>query len=371
MSELERWAGRPGPAKALAAARRRLERGAVNARLPLDLTTAERHELGQLLGIDWQISGKPVTLKLFRVALVSYEMTLEGLVEAVSGPLADHRAERAQAEQTRRDEFDQARDALAQVLPEHLVDDVATACLPAREPLARAIQLASLAQHLPAQTYLPVLAAQCFEDAHALDRNRALGRSGARLAALLGGLPPLPTGFGARQWREAWATVGVSCDRVSTMVLTLNLPLTGPDPVPALTGAAGEPVWLTARLVDRAGPPDPPAEVVFVCENPSVVESAADRLGVRCRPLICTFGIPSQAALDLVRMLDEAGSRVLIRADNDRAGRRIVAALQVVAPGARPWRYDDDSPIYEEQVLEDLLADLESGPPPKQALSPR
>ena len=35
-----------------------------------------------------------------------------------------------------------------------------------------------------------------------------------------------------------------------------------------------------------------PERTVFVCENPSVVAAAADRLGRRCRPLLCTEGSP-------------------------------------------------------------------------------
>lgn len=358
MSELERWARQPGPAKVLATARARIERGAANAMLRVELTDDEREQVGRLLGIDWQVSRRPITLKALRAALTGATSTLEDLLEAVGGPLIDRRELRAAAARSRLDERQAARAELAQHLPDALVEQVAAACLPTRAPLARARQLARVAAELPAEVYLPVLAAECFGDSHALDRNRSLGRAAARMAALLGGVSVPSGSLTAQEWRDAWASVQVSCDRVSTMVLTLNLPLTGPDPVPALTGAAGEPVWLTARLLDRAGPPDPLPDNVFVCENPSVLESAADRLGARCRPLICTFGIPSQAALMLTRMLDEAGVRLFVRADNDRAGQQIVAAVQASAPHSVPWRFDIDSPTYEEQVLPDLLADL-------------
>lgn len=360
MNELDRWAAQLGPAAVLAAARDRVERGVANSSLTVDLSADERHRVGQLLGVDWVVSRKPPTLKLLRAALAPYQVTLEEFLERVGGPLVDRPAQRAAAAQSKLDERQAALAELARALPSEIVQQVAAFCLPSRAPLSHARQLAQVASKLPAELYLPVLAAECFGDSHALDRNRTLGRSAARMAALLSGLPAPSGALSAQEWRDAWAAVGVSCDRVSTMVLTLNLPLTGPDAVRALTGVAGEPVWLTARLLDRATPPDPLPPNVFVCENPSVLESAADRFGATCRPLICTFGIPSQAALTLVRLLDRGGVQLAVRADNDRAGRQIVAALRAAAPSSRLWRFDADSPTYEEQVLPDLLADLSS-----------
>lgn len=57
----------------------------------------------------------------------------------------------------------------------------------------------------------------------------------------------------------------------------------------------GEPQRLTLRELANGALLPLADEPLFVCENPSVVAAAADRLGSRCRPLVCTEGIPSTA----------------------------------------------------------------------------
>jgi len=59
---------------------------------------------------------------------------------------------------------------------------------------------------------------------------------------------------------------------------------------------------------------------VFVCENVTVLEAAADELGSACPPMVCTDGVPSSAALDLVGRLAAEGCRISVRADVDEAG---------------------------------------------------
>jgi hypothetical protein len=104
---------------------------------------------------------------------------------------------------------------------------------------------------------------------------------------------------------------------------------------------------------------------VRVCENPSIIEAAADAFGRTCPPLVCTFGQPTTAALALLTGLERAGVGLQVRADDDRAGQSIVARLCTLLPTAQLWRYElrppDEaaaSPVYEEQLLDDLLADL-------------
>lgn len=128
------------------------------------------------------------------------------------------------------------------------------------------------------------------------------------------------------------------------------------DAAPALVrGAPGEPVWLTLRSLRGAWELARGAEV-FVCENPTVLEAAADRHGAASRPLVCTFGFPSHAAWELLTGLGDV--RCHVRADGDAVGWRIVNQLRDRLPGAFTWRMPEGCTAYEEELLEDLLSDL-------------
>jgi len=224
-----------------------------------------------------------------------------------------------------------------------------------------------------------------------------MGTALLRAAARLAGWPELPESAPAR--RQLWAEVGVACDALSADVLVLGIRPRG-DALLArrLTDAAdaGEPQRVTLRELG------PALEIgaercVSICENPSVVASAADRLGARCPPLVCVEGVPSSAALRLLRSFKDGGARLRVHADFDWAGVRIVNALVAMGLG-EPWRSDAADfrraidaglrgpalcgsrvepgwssslgpaiadagcSILEEQVLGDLLADLLKGP---------
>lgn len=132
---------------------------------------------------------------------------------------------------------------------------------------------------------------------------------------------------------------------------------------------------------------------VHVCENPAVVAAAAHRLGSRCAPLVCLEGQPTTAARVLLERLRAAGCPLVYHGDFDWSGVRI-ANLVMARHAARPWRFRaadylavvrrrldarplegraveaawdaDLAPamaragvaVFEEQVIEDLLADL-------------
>lgn len=360
------WAGRPGAERVLAEARRRAERGSLGTqgRLRVALSPAERSDVGILLGVDWEVGPAAPPLALLRGALRQYAVTLDDLLVATGGPVRDRAGERRSAADGRADEVRRARERLIAAMGAPAADLVAAQCLPAPGRggrLARADDLAYLTEVLDGldePVGLAVLAARCFGDAHALDRTRALGRAAARMLALRagGGVDDVLLAEG---WRSAWAWARVACDRVSSTVLVLNLPLTGSPAIGATTTTSGEPVWLTTRLLDSPGLAAPAVEgrEVFVCENPSVVEAAADRLGAGCAPLVCTYGNPSVAAFRLLRVLEASGARLRVRADDDEAGRAIVAAIRAACPSSTPWRYGN-GPTYEEEVVEDLIADL-------------
>jgi uncharacterized protein (TIGR02679 family) len=402
------WARMAGPTLILNAVRLRAQRGyhTETGTLNLRLTMDQRRQVARLLGTPWDVSGRPVRLQDLAEKLAPHGYTVRGLIEAVDGRSIDNQGQiRAQLREAADAEHHQATEMLVSV---GVPADIADSWL--REPgLPRAGngELQSLAanaclvwQRLPGRTGTPIrlaqLAAESMNDAHALDARQALGRAVARLAAAVNGLErPLRAGHA---WRQAWAAVGVRCDTVSSRVLVLNLPLQGQSPVARLCAeAVGEPLWLTQRLVtDTWSAPD---VTVFVCENPTVVETAADVLGANSPPLVCTDGIASGAALDLVSGLAANACRILVRADFDDAGLTIVEQIRTVAPGARLWRYDATiylanlkqtsppgrtssitgdnvtttltqlrstystygTPVHEERLMEELLKDLGAG----------
>lgn len=206
----------------------------------------------------------------------------------------------------------------------------------ARGPEAARALVASTAtalRSLPADpaVSLPAFAARALGDAHALDDGTPLAtlvHSGIR--ALTG----FPDGTGAEWRREAWASAGLLKDALSSTVLTLGLRGT-----PALDWATGtgEPVVLTLRQLTRTPPREAPP-VVHICENPTVLATAADTYGPACPPLICLQGQPSAAALTLLRHLRSHRAKLLYHGDFDWGGIRIAAALLRRVPW-HPWRY--------------------------------
>lgn len=278
------------------------------------------------------------------------------------------------------------------------------------DPLAAQALLRALADvvvALPAQGEpLGRFAARVAGGAHALDEGEPLGTLALGAARALAGLRHPATGESqAESRREAWAAVGLLCDELSSVVLTLGLPGDGQTcsgRILQAAGQSGQPVWLTLRQLVR----DPSAwmrvrgddlagRTVRICENPVVVALAADRLGSRSAPLVCTNGQPGAATMTLLRALVAAGARLAHHGDFDWGGVRIGNVLHSRLPLA-PWRFDARAYLHaagtlaspkplegrrataawdpslteamrrvgrrveEEIVVEDLLADLEA-----------
>ena len=187
-------------------------------------------------------------------------------------------------------------------------------------------------------TGLGRLASRVLGGAHALDGG-PVPAAVLRAAGWITGQPrTAPT---AAERRRLWASLGVALDTVSSTVLVLGLTLPGTTPLAAglaVHAAAGLPVRITlgqlAQHLDGAGVGG--ARRVRVCENPSVVEEAADRLGPTCAPLVCVEGRPSVAASRLLSALAAAGTNLGYHGDFDWPGLEI--ANGAVALGARPWR---------------------------------
>ena len=358
------WARLPGPAKVLAAARQRREAGHGMAGRPLRvaLAGAERDQVGKLLGTTWALSGRQVGAKVLATAIESVGTDLDALLTETGGPLRDRPAERAAAQRDADDERVLAATALAAA---DVPAAAATGWLARRGlPRAGSGQLLELAERcaqvwrkLPgpagSTVLLTVLAAEAIGDPHALDKGGAVATGVLRLLGV-----DVPAT--AQAWRAAWEEAGVVCDPVSSRVLVLNLVLHGDAAACRLTAAAGpEPLWLTWRSL--SGPFGCDASDVHVCENPSVLIAAADQLGADALPLVCTNGRPSAAVRRLLTVLADGGATIHARADDDPAGRDIVAALRTAIPSLRLWRYPAAPaarPRYEEQELPLLMQDL-------------
>ncbi|MEI4279093.1 TIGR02679 family protein [Klenkia terrae] len=187
----------------------------------------------------------------------------------------------------------------------------------------------------PRPSTLGELAAAVCGDAHGLDPGRRAGAVALRGVAALTG-EPVPTTGQART--RLWSQVGVRTDDVSGTVLVLGWRPPGPSPwAVAMRARAdlGLPTHVTLRELRAAPHPWAAAgEVVHACENPQVVQAAADR--ALTGPLVCLQGSPSAAGALLVVGLVADGAVVRYHGDLDWPGMAIAA--RVVAMGAQPWR---------------------------------
>jgi len=407
------YLGRPGLRRLLAAARERFEAngGLGGMAVIADLDATEAHELNGLLSRRRPFAaGGDARVRLVeldeRLRGSRLALGLEDALRLASGPLEDRPAARAE----RRGERDRAwADVLAH--PEAARPELAPwleharrggGAAPAR---ARQIRTAlEVVAGLPAAGLeLARLAAlRAGGDAHALDRERPLGRLvTAALLVLEGRSAHEPVE--ASEWRALWGRFGVSCDELSCTVLALGLRphRRGRGPLARRLRAAhrqGEPVVLTLREL-RRNQLELLGEALYVCENPAVVAAAAEALGRRCRPLVCSAGWPSTAVAVVLDAAERAGMAIGVHADFDAAGVRIVERISA-RPGASPWRFGlgdyraavarrDGSvtrpgesggrgaigsphsleaalssgapPVNEEAVVDDLLRDLDGG----------
>lgn len=407
---LKDWAQLAGPAQVLAAVRERAVKGAAteSGTLRLELTAEGRQEVGLLLGKPWELSGKPVRLQTLATVLAPHGLSVREFVEGVDGTelvnlRALHAEQRAAANLAATEESAAARSVLAAAgIASHAIDswmsDQGWPRPGSGELLTLAEQVAAVWDALPTEGQPPIPLAQLAarvgdHNAHTLDSTRMLGRAAVRLIAAARDLPR--PARGGRVWRQAWASAGVKCDWVSSRVLVLNLPLAGDSPAARWCAAApGEPLWLTLRSLPTQWALTSTAPSVFVCENVTVVETAADRLGTACPPMVCTDGYPANAALDVIGGLAEAGCAFRIRADFDTEGLTIAEQIHAIAPGAQGWRYDCETyarhihlpasadgiggdtlaqlrflyqqhkiAVHEESILDDLLSDLNAVAP--------
>ncbi len=240
---------------------------------------------------------------------------------------------------------------------------------------------------------LGVFAARTLGGAHRLDPDQPLA---GLVVSALQAWAQLPADDLDR--RTAWSSAGIVVDELSSRVLTLGL-TAHPDGSTGnavnLWSAAGEPLILSLRLLTNCPPTFTPGAEVFLCENPTVLAAAADRLGPDCPPLVCTEGQPGTAVTTLLDQLTATGARLRYHGDFDWYGIAIANFLHrryawqpwrftasdylSARPSAEPQQLDGTArqalwdpeldaamsargiQIEEEHVLEDLLADLREG----------
>lgn len=348
------WARLPGPALVLQKVRDRAARGAETEQgtLRVALNPDQRREVARLLGTPWELTDRPVRLQDLGAVLAEHGLTVRGFVEGIDEqPLVNLRQRRADERASARNVAERERASVVELLEcagfhgsviQLWLDDMGLPKAGSGELLALAEQVVVVWRQRPGpgrSISLAQLAASVGgHDAHALDYSRLLGRATGRLIAAQHNIPrPLRAG---REWRLAWARVGVKCDGVSSRVLVLNLPLEGDAPAVRWCAATpGEPVWLTLRSITGSWTASSQA-TIFVCENVTVLEAAADRFGAECPPMVCTDGNPANVALDLITGLADAGCGIKVRADFDPVGLNIVDQVCSVAPASAGWQYD-------------------------------
>ena len=158
-----------------------------------------------------------------------------------------------------------------------------------------------------------------------------------KFAAGLAGLEHTTT---ALQRRMAWLKAGVLVDEVSSSVLTHNLavkPTNFLGYMIELHRKNNEPCRISLRqLVGYPLRIRPTA--VYICENPTVLSVATDKVGRRCPPLVCTEGMPASAVLYLLDLLSDAGCDLHFHSDFDWGGVKIGNLLRERFPALEMWR---------------------------------
>ncbi len=410
--------GGPALARLRARMRGRLERGEpLNGRITLAAPNPkERGAIERLFG---RLSrGRDVGVDLDELAalLRGAELSddLASAITALEGRLPNRRAQQAEVATRWQAVFDEARAAIGVASPWNgwLTDLRQTGLIrrfaggDAETGAALLGSAVSVLGRLPAAALpLAELAAAATGDSHALDPGEPLTTIVLRALAARAGLSP-PANSAER--RAAWTSAGVLLDELSAPALVLNLPVASDNATGRalrLAAANGEPYRLSTRQLLREPPRFDPGlaadALIFVCENPTVVGAAADRLGPHAKPLVCTEGQPKTAVRLLLAALREANITIAYHGDFDWPG--VSIANQVfVRYGATPWRFlaadyltapqgvplegapvapswdarlgtamrECGASVHEESVLDELVKDLNSCAPDPMAQRP-
>ncbi|MBS0001794.1 MAG: TIGR02679 family protein [Thioalkalivibrio sp.] len=407
---MKRLLGGPGTERLRRRLRERLARGGPDTLTLTRSTPLERAAVERLLGRPPR-SGSSLRVSLTEIdatlARAGIAAGLRAALEALDGPIRDAIAEQEAEARRWQDLYDARRERSTRLGVGSWLDELAARGLLKRLTRRDPIHAASLLdQSLEVLEALPdpglnrsTLAARCLGDAHGLD-------PGQPVAALVrralhrhwhGG-----TGDDRPDERTLWAHAGILVGGdITSTVLVYQLPVrddTAGSRALRIQNRSCEPCYLTLRQLLRHPPRwDCADREVFVCENPTVIAEAAERLGTDCAPLVSTGGRPGAAVWLLLEQLRDAGACLHYRADFDWAGISIMNSV-LARLEARPWRMDtatlerhaqDPGPtlegrtvfarwdsrlapaleargtaLHEERLLDELLADLSRPAPP-------
>jgi uncharacterized protein (TIGR02679 family) len=325
--------------------RRRFERAASGETVErVRIAGLEAHEhtaLASLIGRSQRLSGslgldvRMIDASLRRAGIAD---SLRDALERLDGPILDLAAARLRLQAQWADVIADCRHpGLAALL--HTRANLGLLKRLARQDPAAAARLCrqveAVLQRLPTNGQArSQLAAETLGDAHALDDGQPVATlvlAVQRRAAVPTDEVDAPTT--AERARDIWAAAGVLVNELARPALFLNLTTEDRD-----DRTLGEPSFISLRaLVRRPRRWMVGSRDVHVCENPNLVAIAADRLGARCRPLVCTDGMPAAAQRTLLTQLARAGARLLYHGDFDWPG--ITIANTVLRDhGALPWR---------------------------------
>ncbi len=366
---LQRLLGRDDLRWLVDALRRRLERGG-GERLSISSLESSQRAAAEALFGRRAGSGRSFSFRLSELELILRQSgaaaDLRSAIEQLSGPLVDRRAEQARVDAEWEAVFacagNWARERGLEPWLDELRGDGLLKRLSGGDPevagrLLEEVRRVVACLPSPGES-LSTLAARTVGDAHGLDPGRPLAALVRRAVRQMTGRVRIPHPASATEGgnksglaeepddpRALWALVGVFVGGgLTSTVLVLNLPADGKGATGrslVLQREAGEPLWLTLRQLLRQPPGWHAAGVpVYVCENPAVVAEAADSLGPRCPPLVCTYGRPTAAVTALLDALAAAGAELHYHGDFDWPGIAIANTLiDRYHAHARPWRY--------------------------------
>lgn len=361
---------RPGLGRLWDVVAERLQRNGLrpSGALRLDgLDREERHALAGLLGRP--VANDRATVDLAdldrRLREAGVTAGLVGAADHLRGPLVDRVGQRqARAEASAR-VWAAGRRSLEETglaaapWVEPWIDDLRRAGTLTRVPAERAERLFGAAVRcLAAVPYVTghppygrgELASSVTGDAHGLDDGSVLGALVLRAAAVMVAAPYPSTAAGRR---ALWRAVGVLTDGVSTTVLTAGLRTSGESWLSDRSQAGWE-SHLTIRDLRRIDVVAPDG-VVYVCENPRVLEAAIDA-GSR-RALVCGQGQPAVVVATLLGLLADVGAELRYHGDFDWPGITI-ANLMLGSYQCRPWQFGSDDYLTALAGLAPVVAEL-------------